>query len=133
MATAREWNARREAGAREGAAAAGPPAPTPALAPMKNAEPEPAERLPLDEVRTKAYVRLLVEDRPGVLAQVANRLGASSVSVAQMFQEPGVRGEASITMLTHEARDRDIRDAVRSMGELPTVRKAPRAVRIFDV
>ena len=129
MATAREWNARRETGARDGAAAAAP-APAPAT---KNADPEPAERLPLDEVRTKAYVRLLVEDRPGVLAQVANRLGASSVSVAQMFQEPGVRGEASITMLTHEARDRDLRDAVRSMGELPSVRKAPRAVRIFDI
>ena len=124
MATAREWNARRESGV-TGAAGAGNAS--------KNSEPEPAERLPLDEVRTKAYIRLLVEDRPGVLAQVANRLGSSSVSVAQMFQEPGVRGEASITMLIHEARDRDIRDAVRAIGELPSIRKAPRAVRIFDI
>ena len=125
-ATAREWNARRgEAGTAEARSSSG--------APAKNSEPEPAERLPLDEVRTKAYIRLLVEDRPGVLAQVANRLGSSSVSVAQMFQEPGVRGEASITMLTHEARDRDIRDAVRTIGEIPSIRKSPRAVRIFDI
>jgi homoserine dehydrogenase len=96
-------------------------------------ESEPLERLPLDDVRTKGYIRLIVEDRPGVLAQVANRLGGSSVSVAQMFQEPGVRGEASITMLTHEARDKDFRDAVRAIGELPSIRKKPRAVRIFDI
>ena len=92
-----------------------------------------AERLPLDLVRTKYYIRLLVEDRPGVLAQVATRLGSASVSVASMFQAPGVRGEASLTLLTHEARDKDLRDAVRSIGELPTVRKSPRAVRIFDI
>jgi len=91
------------------------------------------ERLPLDLVRTKYYIRLLVEDRPGVLAQVATRLGSASVSVASMFQEPGVRGEASLTLLTHEARDKDLRDAVRAIGELPTVRKAPRAIRIFDL
>jgi homoserine dehydrogenase len=123
MATARERNHRPEP-------AAAPAAPTPDA---RAAEPEPAERLPLDEVRTKCYIRLLVEDRPGVLAQVANRLGATSVSVAQMFQEPGIRGEASITMLTHEARDKDLREAVRSIGELPSIRKKPRAVRIFDL
>ena len=86
-----------------------------------------------DDVRTKYYLRLIVEDRPGVLAQVANRLGGAGVSVAQMFQEPGVRGEASITMLTHEARDKDVRDAVQAIAALPAIRKKPRAVRIFDI
>jgi homoserine dehydrogenase len=90
-------------------------------------------RLSPDDVRTKYYLRLIVEDRPGVLAQVANRLGGAGVSVAQMFQEPGVRGEASITMLTHEARDKDVRDAVQAIATLPAIRKKPRAVRIFDI
>ena len=94
---------------------------------------EPLSRLSPDDVRTKYYLRLIVEDRPGVLAQVANRLGGAGVSVAQMFQEPGVRGEASITMLTHEARDKDVRDAVQAIATLPAIRKKPRAVRIFDI
>src|SRR5206468_1859021 len=47
---------------------------------------EPERRLPLDAVRTKYYLRLIVEDRPGVLAQVAACLGGTNVSVAQMFQ-----------------------------------------------
>ena len=93
---------------------------------------EPEAKLPLDEVRTKYYIRLLVDDQPGVLALIAQRLGGSRVSVAQMFQEPGVRGEASITLLTHEARDRDVRDAVAAIATLPSVRRAPRAIRIFD-
>ncbi len=103
-----------------------PPSPSPLPAT------EPEAKLSLDEVRTKAYLRLLVDDQPGVLAQIAQRLGASRVSVAQMFQEPGVRGEASITILTHEARDRDRRDAVAAIAPLPSVRRAPRSIRIFD-
>jgi len=94
---------------------------------------EPWKRLPLDAVRTKYYIRLLVEDRPGVLAQVAACLGGASVSVAQMFQAEGVRGEASITIVTHQAGDRDVRDAVKGIAKLPAVRKAPRAVRIFEI
>lgn len=135
IASAREWSWRRAAGA------AGASSPGEARATTGNKGNsahadrgrEEDERLPLDEVRTKYYLRLLVEDRPGVLAQVANRLAAAGVSVAQVFQEPGVRGEASITMLTHEARDKDARDAVKGIAELPTIRKAPRAVRIFDI
>ena len=100
--------------------------------PVPPAPPEPEAKLSLDEVRTKYYVRLIVDDQPGVLAQIAQRLGGARVSVAQMFQEPGVRGEASITLLTHEARDRDLRDAVAAIATLPTVRRAPRAIRIFD-
>lgn len=102
-------------------------APQPAPAP-----PDPEAKLSIDEVRTKYYVRLLVDDKPGVLAQIAQRLGGARVSVAQMFQEPGARGESSITLLTHEARDRDVRDAVGSIATLATVRRSPRAIRIFD-
>jgi homoserine dehydrogenase len=96
------------------------------------AEPEEPRRLSLDEVRTKYYVRLLVEDRPGVLAEIADRLGRHRISVAQMFQDAETRGEASIVILTHEARDRDVRDAIGAIAALRSVRRGPRAVRIFD-
>jgi len=91
------------------------------------------ERLPLDEVRTKYYLRLTVEDQPGVLAQIAHRLGGSRVSVAQMHQAPSVRGQASITMMTHETRDKDAREAVAAIAALPSVLKGPRAIRVFDL
>jgi homoserine dehydrogenase len=128
IAAAREIrlrNGARAAGADAGAAAGAlPPAP---------AAPPDDERLPLDEVRTKYYLRLMVEDQPGVLAQIAHRLGASRVSVAQVHQAQSVRGQASITMLTHEARDKDVRDAVAAIASLPAAVKGPRAIRIFDL
>jgi hypothetical protein len=44
-----------------------------------------------------------------------------------------VRGQASITMLTHETRDKDAREAVAAIASIPSVLKGPRAVRIFDL
>ncbi|HET7498466.1 MAG TPA: homoserine dehydrogenase [Candidatus Eisenbacteria bacterium] len=109
-------------------------APAGARRPARAASQAPEdERLPLDEVRTKYYLRLMVEDQPGVLAQIAHRLGASRVSVAQMHQAQSVRGQASITMLTHETRDKDAREAVAAIASIPSVLKGPRAVRIFDL
>jgi homoserine dehydrogenase len=99
----------------------------------KKSLPPDDERLPLDEVRTKYYLRLTVEDQPGVLAQIAHRLGGSRVSVAQMHQAPSVRGQASITMMTHESRDKDAREAVAAIAALPSVLKGPRAIRVFDL
>jgi len=59
--------------------------------------------------------------------------GLGGIALAQMLQAEGVRGEASITILTHQARDRDVREEVRGIAGLATIRKAPRAVRIFDI
>lgn len=133
MTSAREWALRKSAPTGT-VPPSTPDVSTPHVSAPASKRAEAAEvRLPLDDVRSKYYLRVLVEDRPGVLAQIANRLGGSGVSVAQLTQEAGVRGEASITLLTHEARDKDARDAVQAIGELPAIRKAPRAVRIFDI
>jgi len=128
---ARELVLRRGAAGGPGTAGAGIPGAA-GGAPGRAARSAAPRRLSLDDVRTKYYLRFLVEDRPGVLAEIAERLGAHRVSVAQMFQDAGMRGEASIVMLTHEARDRDVRDAVQGIAALRSVRKTPRAVRIFD-
>ena len=125
LAVARETRLRGAAPTGEGSSA--PPAR------RRSAPAEADERVSLDEIQTRYYLRLLVEDQTGVLAQIAHRLGASRVGVAQMFQAPGHRGEAEITILTHDARDRDTRDAVKAIAALPSVRRAPRAIRIFDI
>ncbi|HEY8087067.1 MAG TPA: homoserine dehydrogenase, partial [Polyangiaceae bacterium] len=49
-----------------------------------------ARRLtPLDDVRTRYYLRFQVHDRPGVLARLAGALGEAGVSIEQMVQEGG--------------------------------------------
>jgi len=79
------------------------------------------------------YLRFSVLDRPGVLARIAGVLGAFDVSIEQMFQQG--RGKESdapvqVVMLTHEARESDIRHAVREIEMLSGVVEPTRAIRI---
>jgi homoserine dehydrogenase len=88
---------------------------------------------PLDEVRGRYYLRLQVHDRPGVLARLAGALGDAGVSIEQMVQEGG--GDASgipveIVLLTHEAREGDIRSALETIERSKVAASPPRLLRI---
>ena len=61
-------------------------------------------RLPSGESRSPFYFRLSVDDRPGVLARVADELAERDVSVARLLQHPNGNG-AALHVVTHEARD----------------------------
>ena len=58
--------------------------------------------LPPGELASPHYLRLEVEDRAGVLADIAQALAAESVSVARLVQQPG-DGRAILHVITHEA------------------------------
>ena len=64
--------------------------------------------LPIENVRTRYYLRFQVHDRPGVLARLAGALGEASVSIEQMLQEGGAGSSGlpvDIVMLMHSARE----------------------------
>ncbi|MCP5249961.1 MAG: homoserine dehydrogenase [Candidatus Accumulibacter sp.] len=70
--------------------------------------------LPIADVITSYYLRLRVEDRPGVLADVTRILADHDISIDAMIQrEPG-EGEqqTDIIMLTHQTRERNIDAAI---------------------
>ena len=83
------------------------------------------ERLP-EERRSPFYVHLVVEDRPGVLAQVAQRLAAHDISVARLVQVPLASG-ATLHLILHEAPEGAVSAALEEIGGLPEVR-APASV-----
>jgi homoserine dehydrogenase len=60
------------------------------------------ERMPPGELSSLWYLRLLVEDRAGVLARLAQELAVEGVSVARLVQQPA-NGHAVLHVVTHEA------------------------------
>jgi len=66
---------------------------------------EPA--LPVQEVETAYYLRLLARDRPGVLAEVARLLGDEGISIEAIIQKPPEEGaeEVPVIILTHRVRE----------------------------
>ena len=87
------------------------------------------ERLPPGDLRSPFYVRIDVDDRPGVLAHVAERLAAEGVSVARLTQRQ-LNGTASLEVITHEAPAGRVRAAAHAIGTLAEVRGEPDVVRV---
>ncbi|CAM5777981.1 homoserine dehydrogenase [Castellaniella caeni] len=86
--------------------------------------------LPMSEVRSSYYLRLRVDDRPGVLADLARILSQSQISVGSMFQQPHGEHQADIIFLTHEAREGDVDTALQAMQALSFVRSGVTRLRV---
>ncbi len=77
------------------------------------------------------YVRLMVVDRPGVIADVAAALRDEQVSMEQMIQRGRAPGEAvPVVLTTHETEEAAMRRALERIGALATVLEPPRMIRI---
>jgi homoserine dehydrogenase len=86
---------------------------------------------PLADYRGCYYLRFAVRDQRGVLGQVATALGARDVSIAQMVQEGHGKNEpVAVVLLTHPAREGDLRLALAEIERLPFVAEPTRALRI---
>ena len=84
----------------------------------------------MDDVQSSYYLRLRVDDRPGVLADIARILADTSISIGSMFQEPAVNDETDIIFLTHEAREGDILNAILKIQTLDFVRSPVTRLRV---
>jgi homoserine dehydrogenase len=79
--------------------------------------------LPLSEIITSYYLRLRVEDKPGVLADITRILADQQISIDAMIQrEPGEGEEQTdIIMLTHQTREKNIDAAIAKIEALAAV------------
>jgi homoserine dehydrogenase len=87
----------------------------------------------LDDVDTAYYLRFEVFDRPGVLARITGALGDARVSIQEMVQQGG--GDASgapvqVVMLTHVAKERDLRAALAALAGAEFIARAPHVLRV---
>jgi homoserine dehydrogenase len=90
------------------------------LAKTRPARPRPdANRplLPLADIRARYYLRFGVEDQPGVLGKIATMLGSHRVSIQQVVQDTG-GDPVWVVVLTHEAREGDVRAALAEIDRL---------------
>jgi homoserine dehydrogenase len=88
--------------------------------------------LPISEVHTAYYLRLKVQDQPGVLADIAGILSRAGISIGSMIQEPAEDG-ATIIFLTHEAVERNVDEAIASIEQLPFVHSRVTRLRLENL
>ena len=97
----------------------------------------PARQLPVEEVNSRYYLRVLAGDEPGVLGQVATILGRFHISISSVLQhesapggEPGAGVPVIIT--TYRAREGEIRKALAEVDSLEVIKAKTVCIGIVD-
>lgn len=82
----------------------------------------------------RAYIRLMVKDRAGVLASITDALARSDVSIDSFLQRPAqASGVVPVVLTTHEASEGALQQAGEMISSLEAVLERPRIFRIEDV
>lgn len=88
---------------------------------------------PIQQTESLYYIRILVEDKPGVLAAIAGALGAQQVSLNSVIQKRKVNNCAEIVLLTYKVSDASIRLAVDTIkGMSSVVNKVESVIRVVS-
>ncbi|WIM68611.1 homoserine dehydrogenase [Corynebacterium breve] len=82
------------------------------------------------EVPTRYHIDMRVEDRTGVLADLANRFANAGISLRTVRQEEDAENEARLIVVTHEALEKDLRAMVEELAALPNVKEVKSVIRL---
>ncbi len=98
-------------------------------------QPDAISHLPMlsiDDAETAYYLRMLAEDRPGVLAEVATILGNAGISIEAMVQPEPPQGasQAQLIMLSHRVRERQMNIALEQIEALDSISGKVTRIRV---
>jgi homoserine dehydrogenase len=84
---------------------------------------------PMSEMEGQYYILLRVEDRPGVLAEIASVFGRNEVSIKSVWQE-GTGADAQLVFITHRAREGSFQQAVTELRDIRAVEEVRSVLRV---
>ncbi len=84
----------------------------------------------MGNVETRYYMRFTVTDKPGVLAKIAGILGKHHISIASVHQKEWKSARiAPVVMMTHEAKESNVRSALEAIDRMGFVKRPTVAIR----
>ena len=91
--------------------------------------------MPIADIESGYYLRLRVEDKRGVLADITRILADQQISIDAMIQrEPGEgESQTDIIMLTHVTKERFVDIAISKIEALPVVAQKVVRLRMEDL
>jgi homoserine dehydrogenase len=91
--------------------------------------------LGMNDVETSYYLRMRVQDTPGVLADVTRILADSKISIEAMVQKEPGKGEqrVDIVLLTHLSLEKNVNQAIGKIEKLKTVVCAVTRIRLEEL
>lgn len=88
----------------------------------------------IKEIKMRYYIRFMSLDKPGVLAQVSKILASLNISISSVHQKEKTRGKfVPIVMLTHEAKEENIKKAISRIDNLAIIKNPSQVIRIENL
>ncbi|MBN1412673.1 MAG: homoserine dehydrogenase [Spirochaetales bacterium] len=97
----------------------------------------PAVQLSIDDNISRFYLRIMADERPGVLAKIADRLGKHNISISSVLQkephgtDPSVSG-VPVIITTHPAREGSLKEALKEIDNLDVVKAETVCIGIVE-
>ena len=85
----------------------------------------------ITEIESKYFMRLLVDDKPGVLARIADTLGKNQVSIAQVIQKNKVNDMAELVVITDLVLEQNFADALVEIKGMEHTREISTVIRVY--
>jgi homoserine dehydrogenase len=88
----------------------------------------------IDEIESRYYIRFMTLDRPGVLAKISGVLAKFGISIASVTQKEKRRSQVvPIVMIIHEAKEKQLRQALEIINRLNVVKQKSVAIRMEEL
>jgi homoserine dehydrogenase len=85
----------------------------------------------MDRLNSAYYFRFSAIDKPGVLSKIAGILGDNRISISSVIQkERKIGGFVPIVMLTHEASESDVINALKLIDQLDVLTARTMMIRV---
>lgn len=85
-----------------------------------------------DDILSRFYLRLMLIDKPGVLAQFTKILGENNISINAVSQKEEQKDVVPVIVITHKVKYGDIKKALKEIKDLDVVKEAPFYLMIED-
>jgi len=88
----------------------------------------------IDDFESRYYIRFMAVDKPGVLAKVSGILAKFGISIASVTQKERRKSQiVPIVMVIHEAKEKNLRAALKAIDHLDAIKEKSVAIRIEEV
>jgi homoserine dehydrogenase len=84
----------------------------------------------VNEISTNYYMRMLVKDRPGVLAKIATAFGDNQVSLSKVLQTSTVEDKAEVIFVTHLSKESNVQKAIDEIKKLDVIKEVSSVIRV---
>ena len=85
----------------------------------------------MDDICSKYFLRMLVENEPGVLAAVTAVFGDRKVSIEQIIQKKKIEELAEIVVITEKVKELQVNGSLKAFEEMTAVKKVSSVIRVY--